>query len=254
MLIDQQIQTVGIVTDWAHVNCFGTDATSTAPSSPTATSTPASVESSTTTSKPSTTIPDHSASTLANSTRSTTSTSVVPSSTLSCQQPRLSGAPSGASLQDGLNVNNAIQNICQTSFTPTNRSSITYTSGFMDITIIREDINQPLQWCTPGLNAIISSCIVKQDFFGGVYTQGNEVYNISNSGYPGNENPLSIALPSSTTTSAPTSTSESIPSRSTVTTSGMVCVLIEGSTDPQCTPQSTPTPNVAGTNVVGSLE
>ncbi|KAN0082250.1 Peptidase S8/S53 domain containing protein [Elaphomyces granulatus] len=51
---------------------------------------------------------------------------------------------------------------------------------------------------------------------------------------------------------------ESIPtnpplSASTVTSNGMVCVLVEGSTDPQCRPESTLTPNPAGTNIVRFL-
>jgi hypothetical protein len=41
-----------------------------------------------------------------------------------------------------------------------------------------------------------------------------------------------------------------VPSAQTITTSGMVCILIEGSTDPNCQPQTVPTPNPSGTTIV----
>ena len=52
-----------------------------------------------------------------------------------------------------------------------------------------------------------------------------------------------------------TKTSSNLPglSATTVTSDGMVCVLIDGSTDPQCRPESTLTPNPAGTSLVRSL-
>ncbi|KAF2494892.1 hypothetical protein BU16DRAFT_618860 [Lophium mytilinum] len=61
----------------------------------------------------------------------------------------------------------------------------------------------------------------------------------------------SSAISSSQITSSPSSSSTSahVPWAHTVTSNGMICVLIEGSTDPQCRPESTPTPNPAGTNI-----
>jgi hypothetical protein len=126
----------------------------------------------------------------------TPSPQAIPNSTISCQQPRLSGAPSGDALQSSLTAGNSLQTICQTSFTPQDQLHITYNDGFIDISVARKNASQALQWCVPGLNAIISSCIVQQNFFGGVYAQGDEEYNISNVGYPSNQNPISIPLPS----------------------------------------------------------
>ncbi|KAH7237867.1 meiotically up-regulated gene family-domain-containing protein [Fusarium solani] len=53
----------------------------------------------------------------------------------------------------------------------------------------------------------------------------------------------------STATSRENSTTQKQIHAHTVTSNGMVCVLIDGSTDPHCHLLSTPTPNPAGTNV-----
>jgi hypothetical protein len=121
-------------------------------------------------------------------------------STISCQQPRLCGAPLGDQLQSGLTANNSIQTICQTSFTSHEKNTLTTTfnNAYYYISITRKTTNQTLQCCTSGLNAIISSCILNQDFFGGLYIKDNELYNISNSGYPSNQDPLQVPLPNST--------------------------------------------------------
>ena len=124
---------------------------------------------------------------------STVSTSSpIPRNSISCQQPRLSGAPLGDQLRSGLTSNNAIQTICQTSFTSQNTLTITFNNAYYFISVTRRTANQTLQWCTSGLNAIILSCIVNKTFFGGLFTQGDELYNISNSGYPDNQDPLQI--------------------------------------------------------------
>ena len=122
----------------------------------------------------------------------------TPSSLISCQQPRLSTAPSGNQLQSGLTANNAIQTICQTPYAIQNNLTTTFNNAYYYITITRKTADQTLRWCTSGLNAIILSCIVNESFFGGLFTQGDEVYNISNSGYPNNQDPLQISPPSST--------------------------------------------------------
>ena len=122
----------------------------------------------------------------------------IHSSSISCQQPRLPGAPLGDQLKSGLTTDNAIQVICQTSFTPQNNLTTTFNNVYYYISITRKTSNQTLQWCISSLNAIISSCIVNENFFGGLYSKGDELYNISNSGYPSNQDPLQIPLPSST--------------------------------------------------------
>ena len=121
------------------------------------------------------------------------------SDTITCHQPRYSGAPSGGQLQSGLTANNAIQTICQTSFTSHEKNTLTTTfrNAYYYISITRKTTNQTLQCCTSGLNAIISSCILNQDFFGGLYIKDNELYNISHSGYPSNQDPLQVPLPNS---------------------------------------------------------
>jgi hypothetical protein len=158
--------------------------------------------------------------------------------TITCHQPRYSGAPSGDQLQSGLTANNAIQTICQTS--PTNTLTTTFNNGYYYISIIRNTTNQTLHWCTSGLNAIISSCIFHQDFFGGLYVGSKESYNISNSGYPSNQDPLKIPPPKSTS----------------LVRTGYIYVylyiLTLDTTLQESMPQSTSTPNLAGTNVVRS--
>lgn len=60
-----------------------------------------------------------------------------------------------------------------------------------------------------------------------------------------------LSTPTIISTDSQESTStRKLPSIQTVTTNGMVCILIEGSTDPQCHPLTTPTPNPDGTNIV----
>ena len=88
--------------------------------------------------------------------------------------------------------------ICQTPFTPQNSLTTTFNNVYYYISITRKTTNQTLQWCISSLDAIISSCIVNEKNFGGLYREGDELYNISNSGYPSNQDPLQIPLPSST--------------------------------------------------------
>jgi hypothetical protein len=77
---------------------------------------------------------------------------------------------------------------------------------------------------------MIDSCILSQHFFGGQYEQGGEVYTISNSAYPRNQDPLA---PPKVSTAAPSSHSTS-------------------QSAPHSTSAPEAQPNPAGTNVVRS--
>ncbi|PGH21654.1 hypothetical protein AJ80_03087 [Polytolypa hystricis UAMH7299] len=97
----------------------------------------------------------------------TTSAAPSPSGSLSCNQERDLSGPSGDSLADGLRAYNTLD-----------------TSA-----------NEPLEFYQNALNAIISACIEQQNFFGGTYQQGSEQYEVFNSEYPDNQDPLTIPEP-----------------------------------------------------------
>ncbi|KAI9756102.1 MAG: hypothetical protein M4579_003989 [Chaenotheca gracillima] len=112
----------------------------------------------------------------------TTSTMSLPSATINCAQPRLDNSPSLEKIHSMISDRDAFATECATTF-PNNQKSLTFNSDFYFVTLSTTG-DFPLQFCTFGLNALLSNCIDSNGFYGGTYEQGPELYNISDSLYP----------------------------------------------------------------------
>jgi hypothetical protein len=172
-------------------------------------------------------------------------------SSLDCQQNIPASGPSPSDVANSLQSGNGIETICNAKFDGSGDAlHQTFNHGSLLIVIERGSNSEELTYCQAAIKAIIAICILGSSDYGGVYYQGNQKYNIINEIFP--NNPLlpgvdQGAPPVTTPTLSPTRT---LPSAQTVTSNGQVCVLIQGSNDPACHPESTPTPNPDGTNIV----
>ena len=106
-----------------------------------------------------------------------------------CFDDRPSDAPTGDQIANALTQHLGLETMCTTSFTTLNPLSITFNHQYVFITLERGYDTEPLTYCLWGLNAILDNCIRYNNFYGGRYTQGDQIYTILNHIYPAN--PLS---------------------------------------------------------------
>jgi hypothetical protein len=132
----------------------------------------------------------------------------TPTSSLNCQQNIPTNGPAATDIANALRGSNQLATVCAAKF---NGSSTTFNYDYIDMTLERSSPGLPLAFCNAALNSIINTCILGSNYYGGVFYQGGETYNISNSIYP--KNPLNIGqgAPSPDNPSRPTTTTQSTP-------------------------------------------
>lgn len=109
----------------------------------------------------------------------TSTTPSIPAATIRCTQPRNDKAPSLDKIHSMISDNGIFARECSTKF-PGTQKSLTFNSDFY-FTTLKTTGDFPLRFCLSGLNEILSNCINARGFYGGVYQQGDELYNISDS-------------------------------------------------------------------------
>lgn len=121
---------------------------------------------------------------------SSTTTSVSqPTGTLTCQQQRPAGAPTGDQVANALTSNNQLASFCAAEFDGSGDSTHeSFNHGGETIEVQRGSDTEQLTFCMEGLNAIIDGCIRNGGDYGGIYTRGDQKYSITNSEFP--QNPL----------------------------------------------------------------
>lgn len=143
-----------------------------------------------TTSSPSPTGSDATSTTSETSqTSSSSSASDTPSSTLNCQQNIATDGPSASQVAKALQDDNAFSSFCDDQ---SSESSL-YQSikhGMLEISVTRGSPDDTLEFCKQGMQEIMDTCITGSSDYGGVYTQGTESYNITNTIFP--YNPLEV--------------------------------------------------------------
>ena len=113
----------------------------------------------------------------------------TPTPSLDCQQNIPTNGPAATDIANALQKNNQLATVCATKFNrPGNSTRITFNHGYIDLTLERSSPDGLLDFCKAALNSIINICILGSNDYGGVFYQGGETYNISNSIYP--KNPL----------------------------------------------------------------
>ena len=121
------------------------------------------------------------------SSSSTSSPPAQTTGTLTCQQPRPAGAPTGSQVANALTSDNQLATYCAAQFDGSGDSThMSFNHGGETITVQRESDTEQLTFCMEGLNAIISGCIQNGGDYGGVYTRGDQKYTITNSEFPNN--------------------------------------------------------------------
>ena len=143
-----------------------------------------------TTSSPSPTSSDATSTTSETSqTSSSSSASDTPSSTLNCQQNIATDGPSASQVAKALQDDDAFSGFCDDQ---SSESSL-YQSikhGMLEISVTRGSPDDTLEFCKQGMQEIMDTCITGSSDYGGVYTQGTETYNITNTIFP--YNPLEV--------------------------------------------------------------
>jgi hypothetical protein len=113
----------------------------------------------------------------------------TPTPSLDCQQNIPTNGPAATDIANALQQNNQLATVCATKFNRSGDSTrITFNHGYIDLTLERSSPDGLLDFCKAALNSIINTCILGSNDYGGVFYQGGETYNISNSIYP--KNPL----------------------------------------------------------------
>ena len=143
----------------------------------------------------------------------TTTTTTTPTPSLDCQQNIPTGGPAATDIANALQKNNQLANVCAANFTGSGNSThITFNHGYILFELERPSPDRPLVFCHAALDSIINVCILGSNDYGGVFYQGGEKYNVSNSKFP--SNPLIPGAdqggpaPSNPTTSQPLTTSQ----------------------------------------------
>ncbi|KAK7178556.1 hypothetical protein DPSP01_014028 [Paraphaeosphaeria sporulosa] len=136
-------------------------------------------------------------------------------------QPRQLGDPSGAAIASDLRGqdNALLQSVCNGGFPPGSDIISTWNTGSQIYNVTRFDSSQPLQYCFDAFDNIITQCIENDNYWGGDWKLGNEIYAIYDSTWP--EHVLEAELESPPSSSAqdvsPSSTPDP-PARATVVT------------------------------------
>jgi hypothetical protein len=126
-------------------------------------------------------------------------------------QPRRAGDPSGTAVASDLRGqdNKLLQNVCNGGFPPGSDTISTWNTGSQVYNVTRFDSSQPLQYCFDAFENIITQCIEKDNYWGGDWKLGNEIYAIYDSSWP--EHVLQAELESSASSPAPSISPSSAP-------------------------------------------
>ncbi|KAJ5585382.1 uncharacterized protein N7459_005182 [Penicillium hispanicum] len=138
---------------------------------------------------------------------SSSNSSNAPSSTLDCHQNIATGGPSASQVAKALRNDHSFSSFCD------DQASVDslYQSmkhGMLEISATRGSPGDNLRYCKQGMKEIIDTCITGSSDYGGVYKQGTETYNITNTIDP--YNPLEVDVDDGAPSSpfeVPTSTS-----------------------------------------------
>jgi hypothetical protein len=95
--------------------------------------------------------------------------------------------------------------------------------------VSRTDNTQSLQYCMTAMGDIINECILGGNFWGGVWTEGDETYDIYNSEFP--NNPLLSTDPGGPQTTTTTTTTASSSSSTTSSVQGPITLGPQTSTE-----------------------
>ncbi|KAE9364748.1 hypothetical protein N431DRAFT_520352 [Stipitochalara longipes BDJ] len=135
--------------------------------------------------------------------------SVIADATCHSNQPRRDGDPSGSQISTALTINNQLSSVCAGTWDIGDKKMLTisFNHGGMIYNVSRTDNTQPLQYCMTAMEDIINECILDNYFWGGIWTEGDETYDIYNDEFP--NNPLLSTDPGGPQTTTTTSTSSS---------------------------------------------
>ena len=157
-------------------------------------------------------------------TTASVSSTATPTGHVKCNdQTRPAGAPLASDLVTALTKQNQIATICAGKFDGSGDSThMTFNHGLLTILLQRGSPTEAITACTPGLNAIIDTCIKGSGVYGGTYSAGDQFFNITNIAFP--NNPLipggdqgassitSSTAPPPSSTATPTPSSSAAPS------------------------------------------
>ncbi|KAF2451006.1 hypothetical protein P171DRAFT_439546 [Karstenula rhodostoma CBS 690.94] len=136
-------------------------------------------------------------------------------------QPRRSGDPPGADIASDLRGqdNALLQSVCNGGFPPGSDTISTWNTGSQIYNATRTDNSQPLQYCFDALDNIITQCIENDNYWGGDWKLGNEIYAIYDSTWPEHVLQAELESPSSSSAQeAPSSPAPEAPAGATVVT------------------------------------
>ena len=153
-------------------------------------------------------------------------------------QPRSSSDPSGAIIAADLRgqENSILQNVCNGGFPPGSDTISTWNTGSQIYNLTRSDPSQPLRYCMDALDNIITQCIENDNYWGGDWKLGGEIYAIYDNEWPGHllqaelNNPSSSEVQESTSSLAEENPSSAV-EESTAIPAGatIVTTTIDGS-------------------------
>lgn len=145
------------------------------------------------TAAPSTLISSMTSPTTTSSTSSSLTSNHTPSSTLDCQQNIATDGPSGTQVAQALQNDDSFSSFCdgQASAGSLYQSMM---HGMLEVSATRGSPGDTLKYCKQGMQEIIDTCITGSSDYGGVYKQGSEIYNITNTIAP--YNPLEVDVDS----------------------------------------------------------
>lgn len=135
-------------------------------------------------------------------------------------QPRRSGDPSGADIASDLRGqdNTLLQRVCNGGFPPGSDTISTWNTGSQIYNVTRIDSSQPLQYCFDAFDNIITQCIENDNYWGGDWKLGNEIYAVYDSAWPEHVLQAELANPSSSSVEGASSASVEVPAGATIVT------------------------------------
>jgi hypothetical protein len=98
---------------------------------------------------------------------------------LVCHQARDANGPSADDIKEHLLTNDFLDRICRPDSPKGDMIEISFSNVTMVARVSCAHAAE-LEVCHSGIKALIDGCIVKQNFFGGIYLQGGTLYTISN--------------------------------------------------------------------------
>lgn len=154
-------------------------------------------------------------------------------------QPRSSSDPSGAVIAADLRgqEKEILQNVCNGGFPPGSDTISTWNTGSQIYNLTRSDPNQPLQYCMDALDNIITQCIENDNYWGGDWKLGGEIYAIYDNEWPAHilqaelNSPTSNAVQESSSSSVIEESTSSVAEENTAVPAGatIVTTTIDGS-------------------------